>query len=101
MPLRLTVCGPALVLRVRLPSGFKVGGSLTAVTVIEMVAGEELDNPSFARKVKLSAPKKFAAGMYVRSGGVPVREPLDGGVITENVRGSPSGSLPVRVMERD
>ena len=39
------------------------GVSLTALTVIETVAGAESTVPSFTVKVKLSLPLKFASGV--------------------------------------
>ena len=46
-----------------LVSAEQTGASLTALTVIVMVTVVELAVPSLARKVKLSAPLKFASGL--------------------------------------
>src|SRR3954471_6384965 len=79
---------------------FSVGASFTELTVIETVALVLLRAPSLTRNVKLSAPLKFALGVYVKA---PVSwsklliVPLLGLVTMANLSVSPSGSLPVKV----
>src|SRR6266404_2940790 len=106
-----TDCAPASSFTAAgLPGTVKVGASLTALTVIETVQVSfefpfELAPdvvPSFTRNVKLSEPKKFALGVYVRFGAVVTpNPPFAGGVTMLNVIASPSGSCPVRVMPVD
>jgi len=42
---------------------FATGASFTEFTVMETVAVLPFTKPSFTRKVKLSGPKEFAAGV--------------------------------------
>ena len=54
--------------------------------------------PSLTLNVKLSVSLKLASGIKIRLGGVPPNEPCAGGVTIENVNGSPSATLPVKVI---
>ena len=65
---------------------------------MEMVAAALVSVPSLTVNVKLSAPLKFASGVYVRFGATPMSVPLPGCVTTANVSGSDSGSVPVSVI---
>jgi hypothetical protein len=53
--------------------------------------------PVLARKVKLSAPVKFAPGVYVTLGALPLRRPLLGGATIAKVSGSPLAARPLKV----
>src|SRR5688572_11834898 len=61
------------------------------------VAGADVPCASEAVKVKLSLPLKFGAGVYVRTGGVPLSVPFAGGVAMANVKVSPSVSVAISV----
>ena len=77
------------------------GASLTSFTVILTFAILLSIFPSLILKVKLSLPLKSGSGVYVRSGAVPLKEPFAGPDVTVKVKGSPSGSLPVRAISMD
>jgi hypothetical protein len=59
-------------------SATALGASFTSVTVTLNVATLLSTVPSFALNVKLSEPLKFAPGLYVRLGAVPLSVPLEG-----------------------
>jgi hypothetical protein len=75
------------------------GPSFTAPTVILTLAGA-LTPPLLSVTVnsKLSGPAKFAFGVYVTIGHVPVTIPFTGAVLTAYDAIVPSTSLPVSVM---
>src|ERR1035437_7727700 len=70
-----------------------VGGARTRIAT---VAGGESNSPSLTSNVNWSLPTKCSAGVYVRSGGEPVRVPFKGAVTTAQVTLLPCGSEPVR-----
>ncbi len=78
-------------------SGVATGASLTSPTSIVTVAGGDVASPSETANVNVSGPKKSARGVYTRSGAVPESVPLPG-LSTTKVSGSPSGSLPPRLI---
>src|SRR5439155_143076 len=75
------------------------GASFTFVIVIVTVATADVSEPSFTLKVKLTVPKKFVAGVYVRLGAVPLNVPLAGWVSTVKFVTGPSTSAPVSVID--
>ncbi len=59
----LIVCAPMSLITVWFGPTAKLGTSLIGFSVIATVAGAELVRPSFATKLKLSAPNSFAFGV--------------------------------------
>jgi len=72
------------------------GASLTADTLSVTVA-LSLSSPSDTLKLKLSSPLKFVSGVYVANEPSSVTLPFEASVSSENVRLSPSISLPDKV----
>src|SRR5688500_14307965 len=72
-------------------SSLATGASGTAVKLMVTVAGALSLLPSLAVYLKVTAPKKLAAGVYVKEpSGSRSSEPLDGGVCTSKVKAPPS-----------
>src|SRR5687767_7591035 len=75
-----------------------LGASFTEATLIATVATFDGFAPSSALKVKLSLPLKFAAGVYVRLGAVPLNVPWLGPLWIEYVTGESPSSAEVNVI---
>ena len=77
-----------------------VGGSFggtTSLTVIDTVAGADVNSPSLTVNVNESVPKNPAAGVYVRFGADPDNVPWAGCDPTANDNVAPSGSDPANI----
>src|ERR1044071_807360 len=76
MPVKLTVCGPALSLNMRLAIGSNVGGSFTAFTVRRKLMIELAPLGSVAVRVMVAAPNWLVSGKMLKVRLVPLPDTI-------------------------